>query len=92
MPQRVALYALLACLTSPLQFHFYDCSSERAWSFVAGALTIVVALLVVDRVYAISVSKRSGRARLALGAGVTAVGGGTVWLLASITTITHLCG
>ena len=89
---RFAVYVLVACITSPIQFGFYDCSGERALSFVGGALTILAALILIDRVYIVSVSRRSGRARLALSLGISLVGIAAVWILASFTSITHLCG
>lgn len=89
---RFAVYVVVACLTSLLQLGFFDCSGERLLSFVGGALTVFAALAVIDRVYVVSVSKRSGRARLALSLAIAAVGITAVWTLASFTWITHLCG
>ena len=89
---RVALYTVIACLTSSLQFGFYDCNGERALSFVAGVLTILAVLIAIDGVYVVMVSGRSARARLALSSGIALVGVATVWSLASLTRITHLCG
>ena len=89
---RFAIYALAACLTSPLQFGFFDCSAERLLSFVGGALTVFAALAVIDRLYFVNVSKPTGRARLALSLVIAAVGIAAVWTLASFTWITHLCG
>ena len=92
MRVRFVVYVLLACLASSLQFGFYDCNGVRALSFIAGALTIVTALVVIDRVYFTSVSSRSIATRLALGAGIGIVGAGAVFAFGWFTMITHMCG
>ena len=61
---RLVAYLVLGCLASSLQFGFYDCSELPALSLAAGALTIVTALVVIDRVYFTSVSARSAGARV----------------------------
>lgn len=92
MRARLAVYLVVACLASTLQFAFFDCSGVRALSFVTGALTILLVLVVIDRVHGISVSMRSVQARIAWGAGTIIVGAGAVWGLAWFTIITHMCG
>jgi hypothetical protein len=92
MRLRFVVYLLLGCLASTLQFAFFDCNGVQMLSFVAGALTIVTAFVVIDRVYCASVSTRSPAARIALGVGIGIVGAGAVFALGLFTMITHMCG
>lgn len=92
MRARFVVYALLACGASTQQFGFYMCNGLRAWSFVAGALTIFIALALVDRIVVTSASRRAVSSRLAWSVASAVVGGGLVWGLAWITTLTHMCG
>ena len=92
MRVRFVVYLVLGCLASSLQFGLYDCSELPALSLAAGVLTIVTALVVIDRVYFTSVSARSARARVALGAGIGILGAGAVFAFGWFTTITHMCG
>lgn len=92
MRVRLAVYALIACVASTLQFDQFDCNGARPLSFVAGALAIFMALLVIDRVWVTSVSARTVRARLVLATAIVVVGGGVVWGLGWLTWITHMCG
>ena len=89
---RFGVYALLGFLASTFQFGFYDCNGAKVLSFVAGALTVFTALVVLDCVYVASVSARSAAMRLALGAGFSIVGAAVVCALGWFTMITHMCG
>jgi len=92
MRERIAVYALLGCLVSAVQFGFFDCSGVKVLSFGAGALTVFVALVAIDRVYVMSVSPRSAVTRLALGTAIATMGAGATFALGWFTMITHMCG
>jgi hypothetical protein len=92
MRARIAMYVVLACLISALQFGLYDCSGVPALSFGAGALTILAVLLVSDRVYAVARSSRPSGSRLATAIAVGVIGAGLALALGVFTRITHLCG
>src|ERR687890_265005 len=55
---RFVLYLVIACVASTLQFDLFDCNDARPLSFAAGALTILVALVAIDRLYTFGVSVR----------------------------------
>ncbi len=88
----VALYVVLGCLLSPLQFGFFDCSELPVLSFVAGALTVAAALVAGDVVYRASTASRPVAPRLVRGAAAAVLGAAAVVGLAYFTRITHICG
>jgi hypothetical protein len=84
MRTRIAVYVVLACLVSAIQFGLYDCSGMPALSFGAGALTILAGLLVIDRVYVVARSSRPSGVRLATAIAVGVVGAGVALALGGI--------
>ncbi|HKN66701.1 MAG TPA: hypothetical protein VJW73_10510 [Gemmatimonadaceae bacterium] len=89
---RFVLYLVIACVASTLQFDLFDCNDARPLSFAAGALTILVALVAIDRLYTFGVSVRPVRARLALGTVTVVAGAVLAWTLAWLTMTSHMCG
>jgi hypothetical protein len=89
---RFVVHVVIAGVASTLQFERFDCNEARPLSFAAGALTILVALVAIDRLYVLAVSARSVRARLAQGTATVVAGAALVWTLAWVTMISHMCG
>jgi hypothetical protein len=89
---RLGVYALLACLLSPLQFGMFDCSGVKALSFASGALMVFAGLLAIDRVYIVGIAPSAGERRIAVAALWGVAGVAAVIILGWFTIVTHMCG
>ena len=69
---------MLGAIVSAAQFQLFDCSGLPALSFGAGFLTVALAMVVIDRVYVVSVSTRPANSRIAIAAGIDVIGAGIV--------------
>src|SRR5215210_5337346 len=90
MWHRFMLYAVVGCVVSTLQFGGFDCNELPGWSLAGGALTVFTTLFMSDRIYAVSVSQRSVRARVIRVAALGLVLGSLAVGLGWITMITHM--